>query len=506
MNENKTEVRVVKSSHVSHLAEAQRIQSPAQAEELPEETLTALSRLMLGRNEPCPCGSGKKYKKCCLPKDEAVARQVKSARAQADPVERAEIEGTEQSPPAASSLPDLAPDLTDEEVGTDSQEFSKDAAGGYQNPDLSDEENRILNDWWERVEEFYIKKPDGGEVLRLVCDFLDRHPTLVPHLGIADELLLQLEVMLDGAGRHDDYLALLRRVRREQPAAYTECFGWFDYTLIANAIARGARSEIPQYFSFFRAKVDDPMGHLDRVFHLLAWAGCEDELFELARITAKTDADDEWPSDDSNRWLCLREAIPFLASGACGPAAAERLLQAQRAVQGLKPNVPAELDYVVRQLRCNATPPSEFKFSSLPGPNHRGFEEVLWNFSGWLGRDRDRGWARAMHLARLLVEYWRWPSHRIRSKDPFRRDAETLEHYVNWNLGGDIWCTTVAPFAFLQAVVWFGEYLVVHQDWTEPRLAELRCDCARIYASVSEGRLPTEVALRIYPSFEALIS
>ncbi len=22
----------------------------------------------VGRNDPCPCGSGKKYKKCCLPK------------------------------------------------------------------------------------------------------------------------------------------------------------------------------------------------------------------------------------------------------------------------------------------------------------------------------------------------------------------------------------------------------------------------------------------------------
>lgn len=24
----------------------------------------------IGRNDPCPCGSGKKYKKCCLGKDE----------------------------------------------------------------------------------------------------------------------------------------------------------------------------------------------------------------------------------------------------------------------------------------------------------------------------------------------------------------------------------------------------------------------------------------------------
>ncbi len=30
----------------------------------------------VGRNEPCPCGSGKKYKKCCLVKDEAVDFQA----------------------------------------------------------------------------------------------------------------------------------------------------------------------------------------------------------------------------------------------------------------------------------------------------------------------------------------------------------------------------------------------------------------------------------------------
>jgi hypothetical protein len=33
-----------------------------------------------GRNDPCPCGSGKKYKKCCLAKDEAQA--MKAARAE----------------------------------------------------------------------------------------------------------------------------------------------------------------------------------------------------------------------------------------------------------------------------------------------------------------------------------------------------------------------------------------------------------------------------------------
>jgi tetratricopeptide (TPR) repeat protein len=35
----------------------------------------------IGRNEPCPCGSGKKYKQCCLAKDEA-ARSAQSVTSQ----------------------------------------------------------------------------------------------------------------------------------------------------------------------------------------------------------------------------------------------------------------------------------------------------------------------------------------------------------------------------------------------------------------------------------------
>ncbi len=41
-----------------------------------------------GRNDPCPCGSGKKYKVCCLHKDEAVALEAAEAK-QAAAAERA---------------------------------------------------------------------------------------------------------------------------------------------------------------------------------------------------------------------------------------------------------------------------------------------------------------------------------------------------------------------------------------------------------------------------------
>jgi tetratricopeptide (TPR) repeat protein len=41
-----------------------------------------------GRNEPCPCGSGKKYKQCCLAKDEAAARAAQPATPAAPPARR----------------------------------------------------------------------------------------------------------------------------------------------------------------------------------------------------------------------------------------------------------------------------------------------------------------------------------------------------------------------------------------------------------------------------------
>jgi hypothetical protein len=56
--------------------------------------------MKLGRNDPCHCGSGNKYKKCCLPKDEAAT----SAKLAAEAAERqAEAERlakeAEENPP-----------------------------------------------------------------------------------------------------------------------------------------------------------------------------------------------------------------------------------------------------------------------------------------------------------------------------------------------------------------------------------------------------------------------
>ncbi len=48
----------------------------------------------LGRNDPCHCGSGKKYKNCHLGKDEEAARMARAKAAETTAAPAAETEAT----------------------------------------------------------------------------------------------------------------------------------------------------------------------------------------------------------------------------------------------------------------------------------------------------------------------------------------------------------------------------------------------------------------------------
>jgi preprotein translocase subunit SecA len=54
--------------HLSNHSRQWVVKGYAPFELLPRE-LKNSNKLKVGRNDPCYCGSGKKYKKCCLDKD-----------------------------------------------------------------------------------------------------------------------------------------------------------------------------------------------------------------------------------------------------------------------------------------------------------------------------------------------------------------------------------------------------------------------------------------------------
>jgi hypothetical protein len=59
--------------------------------------MTAKTTARPGRNEPCHCGSGRKYKQCCLEKDNA-ALTAANAQAAADTTAEAAADASREAP------------------------------------------------------------------------------------------------------------------------------------------------------------------------------------------------------------------------------------------------------------------------------------------------------------------------------------------------------------------------------------------------------------------------
>ena len=83
------------------------------------------SNVKAGRNDPCPCGSGRKYKKCCLPEDEGLEVAVPKGNARPPGPSRG---APNISPYAAARIVEQA--VTDGRIG------------------LSRKERRALRDKW----------------------------------------------------------------------------------------------------------------------------------------------------------------------------------------------------------------------------------------------------------------------------------------------------------------------------------------------------------------------
>jgi tetratricopeptide (TPR) repeat protein len=65
----------------------------------------------IGRNDPCPCNSGKKYKKCCLASDEAAPSFACSVARAARPAQLAGVPS--RRPSVASDVQDELDELTE---------------------------------------------------------------------------------------------------------------------------------------------------------------------------------------------------------------------------------------------------------------------------------------------------------------------------------------------------------------------------------------------------------
>lgn len=137
-----------------------------------------------GRNDPCPCGSGKKYKQCCLPKEEATALEVHT-KAQAEREARAAANRERERQREAERLAVLAAG----DIGDDPLDAASNAvvdlvhAGKLEEAEAAARDLLVsypeVHDGWDRLGMVYEARGNGREAAdcyRKVIDFLRQNP------------------------------------------------------------------------------------------------------------------------------------------------------------------------------------------------------------------------------------------------------------------------------------------------------------------------------------------
>jgi hypothetical protein len=458
------------------------------------------------RNATCPCGSGKKYKKCCLAKDEAAARAATLAAARAAEEER-QAEEAAQRAEWEKQQEEWQQRDTDKPTASPSES----TVDGPDWPPLSEADQQLVDAWWKEAGPVYMgrdRSKECGRLLDRVLAFLDQHPRLFRYLYLHEELLFELGASLARADRMGDYLELLRRLRDEQPEMYFQCFGYYDEDLLTEALRTGRREEIPACLRLFR---EHPSKHIDqfaRVVDLLAWRGCETELKELLEPTAHPVADspDVLGGAFGLQWLADLAIFPFLEAGDDSPPAVDRMCEVARDSGYLSVDDTRNRDWLARMVILSSRSPAEACLDLKDTRNERLHEEVGWSFAGWLRRTKGLTWSSARFLSNALADYWAWREDRKKPTSSYGLSENRLDHYLAQRCRDFICLNGVSALSTLQAFHYLTEYLVAHGYFNTADALQLQAAAGTLYETIRDAVDSCDSGYRICPTYEALIA
>lgn len=203
----------------------------------------------VGRNDPCPCGSGKKYKKCCLPKDQekqaaSAARGYVPYRAGRQPPRKAAERATTQAGP------DTGPETP----------------------------------WLEDAGDSPVEAFQGRDYEECIALFHQELEAGSMDQDSAFEMLSELHRLAVLHGQRERFKELVAALRRRMPEAYAADAPYYLDFLIADAIALGRSDDIAPLAREMAEAGETNVDVLFRTVNRLMYHGRTTELVQMVRL------------------------------------------------------------------------------------------------------------------------------------------------------------------------------------------------------------------------------
>ncbi|MGH7454545.1 MAG: YecA family protein, partial [bacterium] len=241
--------------------------------------------MKLGRNDPCHCGSGKKYKKCCLEKDEAaaLARQEQTLEYDEDFDDDGETEDDMTFQPDDSSSPPMP--VPKDENQMDLELFDDDDYEDDDDEDDEEDDDDLAPEIDEqsakqRWKEFEKQNYEGK--IALFIKTLDE-PKLMD-----DEMAFgMLDTLRQETSTHNErhrYDALVEQLRERLPKVYAKSAHFYLENCIENAVITGRFERIHAFMNELAARAGRDIDTFNNVVNQLAYHNRLSTLIDAMHI------------------------------------------------------------------------------------------------------------------------------------------------------------------------------------------------------------------------------
>ena len=473
--------------------------------------------MKIGRNDLCHCGSGKKYKRCCLSKDEqkrAERLHASAARMDSEDDENDDYDAyLGEEPPVDTNAGD---DVLFEEGERDVPDASyAEYAERYKCepfeeniPQLSVADQKIVDDWWKAFSKVYLKSGDDPvKALAMIRDFLLEHSDLAPNLNLDEAVLFELEDQFNRRGDYAVFIDFLMWLRNNHFRAYRLSGTYYDNFIISYLLLHNRLDEIPQYFSLY---LDYPDHAPDNLM----------DLVELLRVTDNGDLLMTLLKDIYPRIFYSQNVIgghlfvyPVIVD-ICGryfkPSYTEQDLDAVLAeLTNIAEQIP-QLSLELRRAYWQGLLEDTFnrKYSSVH-PTQRAdaadyYKKICRHFSGYLSLKKNRTRQFSEYYVSLVEDYLAAQLKNGRSpKKTLAFSRSTVDKYMGRQFKSFIYLKEISCLAFLDAMWCFSEYLHAENVISSEIANDNAAVCRNIYRSIYQSLKAHCHAVRLFENLEA---
>ncbi|MDT8389643.1 MAG: SEC-C metal-binding domain-containing protein [Lentisphaeria bacterium] len=432
-----------------------------------------------GRNDPCHCGSGRKYKKCCLPADEEkhkadlqqAAEEAEALREEEELYRSARLSDLYEDPepekweeeafmaPLPDRREDLKLKLPAAGVSLDSPP-ARDYPEPPEPPEPDEEMAAFVDNWWEEQFMPVYQTWNLDAILDLLEDVLANRPDAVPYLHLHEECLIELSGKLATAENPERLANWLLALRETAPVAYDQVFGYLDCALVEYMIATGRTRWLSGLLDRFAAYPASEPDSLADTVNLLLLTNHEAEVMALANATGV-------PCACSPKVMGMGPTFQWVETAAAAHVyqrASYTMEDAADWVAALDAlDLPFDHGMTVAEARYFLTltfAPMDWNIPVGEEARSQFLGSLCNHYRVWLNCRKNLSFLSARFFAHCLVDlYYDAPPVEKSFRDPLRPHPQAVEKHICANLKRFFSVDNVSAYGLLFALHWFADFL-----------------------------------------------